>query len=129
MAINYEEVRWDTTKYFNPSNMNHMDGGIKAACDKADANEAAILDVNSNLNNKLDKSGSDPLRVNRDTATLIEAYNNAAIVITGNVPAIGFHNPDTEGAALYLQNGKLVLLLNNGDAYTLDMTYFGHTDV
>lgn len=129
MAINYEEVRWDTTKYFNPSNMNHMDGGIKAACDKADENEAAISDVNSNLNKKLDKSGSDQLRIIRNTATLIEAYNNAAIVITGNVPAIGFHNPDTEGAALYLQNGKLVLLLNNGDAYTLDMTYFGHTDV
>lgn len=129
MAINYEEVRWDTTKYFNPSNMNHMDGGIKAACDKADANEAAISYVNSNLNNKLDKSGSDPLRVNRDTATLVESFNDAAIVITGNVPAIGFHNPNIEGATLYLQNGKLFLLFNNGDAYTLDMTYFGHTDV
>lgn len=50
MAINYEKVGWDTTKYFNPTNMNHMDDGIKAACDKADANEAAIADVNSNLN-------------------------------------------------------------------------------
>ena len=50
MAINYEPVGWDTTKYFNPTNMNHMDDGIKAACDKADANEAAIADVNSNLN-------------------------------------------------------------------------------
>ena len=49
MAINYEPVGWDTTKYFNPTNMNHMDGGIKAACDKADANEVAIAYVNSNL--------------------------------------------------------------------------------
>lgn len=49
MAINYENVGWDTTKYFNPSNMNHMDEGIKAACDKADSNEAAIAKVNSNL--------------------------------------------------------------------------------
>ena len=51
MAINYEKVGWDTTKYINPSNMNHMDEGIKEACDKADANEAAIADVNSNLGN------------------------------------------------------------------------------
>ena len=51
MTINYQKVGWDTTKYFNPTNMNHMDDGIKAACDKADANEAAIADVNSNLYN------------------------------------------------------------------------------
>lgn len=49
MEINYQKVGWDTTKYFNPTNMNQMDNGIKAACDKADANEAAISEVNSNL--------------------------------------------------------------------------------
>lgn len=48
--INYQQVGWDTTKYFNPTNMNQMDNGIKAACDKADANEEAIANVNSNLN-------------------------------------------------------------------------------
>ena len=51
MEINYQKVGWDTTKYFNPTNMNQMDNGIKAACDKADANEAAIADVNSKLGN------------------------------------------------------------------------------
>ena len=51
MEINYEPVGWDTTKYFNPTNMNHMDDGIKAACDKADANEAAISEANSKLGN------------------------------------------------------------------------------
>ena len=51
MAINYNKVGWDTTKYFNPSNMNHMDDGIKAACDKADANEKAIEQANSNFSN------------------------------------------------------------------------------
>ena len=51
MAINYQKVGWDTTKYFNPTNMNQMDNGIKAACDKADANEAAIADVNNKLGN------------------------------------------------------------------------------
>ena len=51
MAINYQKVGWDTTKYFNPTNMNQMDNGINAACDKADANEAAIADVNNKLGN------------------------------------------------------------------------------
>ena len=51
MAINYQKVGWDTTKYFNPTNMNQMDNGIKSACDKSDANEAAIADVNSKLGN------------------------------------------------------------------------------
>lgn len=51
MAINYEPVGWDTTKYFNPTNMNQMDNGIKAACDKSTANEAAISEVNSKLGN------------------------------------------------------------------------------
>lgn len=49
--INYQQVGWDTTKYFNPTNMNHMDDGIKAACDKSDANETAIADVNNKLGN------------------------------------------------------------------------------
>lgn len=52
MAISYNKVGWDTTKYFNPSNMNHMDDGIKAACDKADANETAI----SNVSKKTDEN-------------------------------------------------------------------------
>lgn len=51
MAINYNKVGWDTTKYFNPSNMNHMDDGIKAACDKADANESAISSVSDRVTN------------------------------------------------------------------------------
>lgn len=51
MAINYEPVGWDTTKYFNPTNMNHMDDGIKAACDNADSNKESIADVNNKLGN------------------------------------------------------------------------------
>lgn len=41
MAINYSKVGWDTTKYVNPTNMNHMDDGIKAAADGVDALNAA----------------------------------------------------------------------------------------
>ena len=37
MAIDYKKVGWDTSKFVNPSNMNQMDDGIKAACDGVDA--------------------------------------------------------------------------------------------
>lgn len=36
MAINYTKIGWDTSKYVNPTNMNQMDNGIKAACDGVD---------------------------------------------------------------------------------------------
>lgn len=49
MAIEYERVNWDTTKYVNPTNMNQMDAGIKAACDGVDENSSAITAINSTL--------------------------------------------------------------------------------
>lgn len=49
MAINYEQVGWDSNKYVNPTNMNKMDNGIKAACDKVDAHDQQIETINSNL--------------------------------------------------------------------------------
>lgn len=36
MAINYSLVGWDPTKKFGPTNMNHMDDALKAACDSVD---------------------------------------------------------------------------------------------
>lgn len=36
MSINYEKVGWNPSLYFGPTNMNHMDDGIKAACDGVD---------------------------------------------------------------------------------------------
>ena len=50
MAINYEQVGWDTSKYVNPTRMNHMDDGIKAACDKVDEHDQQIETINSNFN-------------------------------------------------------------------------------
>lgn len=49
MAINYEQVGWDTSKYVNPTRMNHMDDGIKKACDKVDEHDQRIDTINSNL--------------------------------------------------------------------------------
>ena len=49
MAIEYERVNWDTTKYVNPTNMNQMDAGIKAACDGVDENGTQITAINSKL--------------------------------------------------------------------------------
>ena len=47
MAINYTKVGWDTTKYVNPTNMNQMDDGIKAACDGVDALDASQITVSN----------------------------------------------------------------------------------
>lgn len=49
MPINYEPVGWDTTKFVNPTNMNQMDNGIKAACDGVDALTEEVADVNESL--------------------------------------------------------------------------------
>lgn len=49
MSIDYEKIGWDTSKYINPTDMNHMDDGIKAACDGVDKNTQAIESLNSNL--------------------------------------------------------------------------------
>lgn len=42
---NYERVNWDTTKYVNPSNMNHMDEGIYLAQQDINANKATIASI------------------------------------------------------------------------------------
>lgn len=49
MAINYTPVGWDISDYVNPTNMNQMDSGIKAACDGVDKLEKDIANTNSNL--------------------------------------------------------------------------------
>lgn len=58
MAIDYERVNWDTTKFVNPSNMNQMDLGIKNACDGVDALEVSTGEIEEEItaiNTKLDK--------------------------------------------------------------------------
>lgn len=49
MAIEYEKIGWDTSKYINPTDMNHMDDGIKAACDGVDKNTQSIEALNNNF--------------------------------------------------------------------------------
>lgn len=50
MAINYEPIEWNSTKYVNPSNMNQMDDGIKAACDGVDALNIEMDAQNGEIN-------------------------------------------------------------------------------
>lgn len=37
MAINYNKKSWDTTSFVNPSVMNNIENGVKAACDNVDS--------------------------------------------------------------------------------------------
>lgn len=48
---NYERVNWDTTKYVNPSNMNHMDEGIYLAQQDINANKTTIASILGSIGN------------------------------------------------------------------------------
>ena len=117
MAINYEPVGWDTTTYFNPTNMNHMDGGIKAACDKADANEADIADVNNKLGN------TDISAIGDGTVTGgLDALNSNLLyrgVYSGQIfiPANGYNNAIIGRDELGINNNNYIIYANVHQQY------------
>lgn len=90
MAIEYERVNWDTTKYVNPTNMNQMDAGIKAACDGVDENSSAISAINSTLQNL--KWGS---------LETVGTLNNTSNTLTCNKSGMlkAYINPSTTNGA------------------------------
>ena len=104
MAINYQKVGWDTTKYFNPTNMNHMDDGIKAACDNADSNKESIADVNNKLGNT-DISAIGDGTVTGGLNALNSNFNNF-----GNWTPTIEHGTITDSICQYYKIGKLVTL-------------------
>lgn len=97
MAINYTPVGWDTAKYVNPTNMNHMDDGIKAACDGVDA-------VNENL-----KSIHEKYITTDASGTVIENTELATFLLRniGSVPANGTKTIDYVNSAG--QSGSFVV--------------------
>lgn len=125
MAINYEKVGWDTTKYFNPTNMNHMDDGIKAACDKADANEAAISEVNSNLLYRGVYSGQIFIPANGYNNAIIGrdelGINNNNYIIYANVHQQYFESANT--ANINIEIGYVIA----GDNSTINLSFYNNT--
>lgn len=77
MAINYQKVGWDSSSYVNPTNMNQMDDGIKAACDGVDQLNSNLSGINTELSSKLNVvkkghiSGGVQLEVNAVSSYLI----------------------------------------------------------
>lgn len=65
--VGYTPIGWDPTKKFNPSNMNHMDDGIKAVADR--------LDV---LGPQVGEGGGATNLVYDDYATMISSINAMA---------------------------------------------------
>lgn len=78
MAINYTKIGWDTSKYVNPTNMNQMDNGIKAACDGVDEISANYIKATS--------STYQTISVPSDMPAMFKRSNNATKV------SIGFEN-------------------------------------
>ena len=79
MAINYEKVGWDTTKFVGPTNMNHMDTGIKKACDGVDALNTAMGDAD------ISKVGDGTAK-----GAILELNNNLSEAILQNTKKIRY---------------------------------------
>lgn len=82
MAINYTKIGWDTSKYVNPTNMNQMDNGIKAACDAIDSEVLKLT--------------NDALQTIANTAT---GANAAVSLKSNNVRSVADYR-DQNGTAL-----------------------------
>ena len=79
---------------------------------------------------KVDYETTKQIFARRDMPLNGNAYTNAPIVVEctpdgGSRPGIGFHNPGKEGAALFLQDGNLLLFKNTGEFYKINMEYIG----
>ncbi len=88
MAINYTKVGWDTSKYINPTNMNQMDDGIKAACDGVDAHDTAITNLNTALDGKIAKSSTLQTITNTATGQYVALFLKSSH--SGNKSFVGF---------------------------------------
>lgn len=81
---------------------------------------------------KVDYKTTKQITVRGDFAIDNNAFINAPIVVEcsgeSSCPGIGFHNPGTEGAALYLQGGSLILYKNTGEYYRINMEYLGKNE-
>lgn len=71
MAINYTKIGWDTSKYVNPTNMNQMDNGIKAACDGVDEISANYIKSESTAQQVISATGTgEPLAIKATLGTV-----------------------------------------------------------
>lgn len=93
MAINYKPVGWDTTKYVNPTNMNQMDNGIKAACDGVDTLTIGLSTETSNRESAVDDLLS---QINTANSNLETAF-----CFKGNIDALGITDIATAPMGIY----------------------------
>lgn len=118
MAINYTKIGWDTTKYVNPTNMNQMDDGIKAACDGVDSLTGAWLPTGANGRTLLKSTESGYAYMFLKTAANDNAKgglgffedvgagaNAGAGVYISNELCSGFMGVSNDGKPYFAQNG------------------------
>lgn len=95
MAIDYKPVGWSTADYINPSNMNQMDNGIKAACDGVDALNIEMDAVDANLG----------LLQGRDITTTYDDFDSLVIGVhnsLGNHASVCKSYPYSSSTALLI---------------------------
>lgn len=112
MAINYNPVGWDPTKYFGPTNMNHMDDGIKAACDGVDKLTTEVAAVNESLEKKSLNTYTTFSQINEEYSASNFVYcnmpNNSTLSISLSAASgeNGFANaliPVSSGGTLFVE--------------------------
>lgn len=131
MAINYTKIGWDTSKYVNPTNMNQMDNGIKAACDAVDAIGTNYIKSSESALQKIALSSGSAATVlqlqSRASATWLGYLNSSGTVLgyigveSNNKPA--FYDSASHEIALKEDLDNKIKTNYNADFSSLDSCY------
>lgn len=159
MSIDYRRINngngWDTNTYINPSNMNHMENGIKSACDGVDnLNDTVAYSDEVNdlkmlgwtvpkempIKNYTDENGIFHQRVGRvdlgsiDFAYASEAFYMNALTATIKKNSRGqnicFSKEYTNSGTIVIANmpNKTYQVFDNGSIYLKNTSYTDATD-
>ena len=127
MAIDYKKVGWDTTKYVNPTNMNQMDDGIKAACDGVDALNVEMEEVKVNASNKILKTYTSLQHVGYDdvskVTTLTGLVPNGSQLVTS--VSASMQEPLYNNGIIPVKAVGTLILTNTGRGFGMFITFNG----
>ena len=99
---------------------NSLTGAIKAACDKSDANETAIADVNSNLNNLNGRFVGGTVNANQtiQITGVSDSWSKNYVLFTGRSGSMGsMYYRDFEGITPIIGNPDINVYLDAGYLY------------
>lgn len=104
MAINYTKIGWDTSKYVNPTNMNQMDDGIKAACDGVDGISGNYMKLSGGLQvlTRTDTGSSTAFAIKSALPECLTEF------IDGNNAGLGYFGVKASKTPVYIPFGSSI---------------------